>query len=115
MVNDAADMVNGWLISPCGYVGILVARDEPAGFGRAPARRSRPTHCCHRPRRRAIQYSETVVGQPIAGGVLDAPPARGMTATCGASACPLLLHLARIHLDGGVEHLGRERRRDVER
>src|SRR3954463_15304573 len=72
---------------------MLVGRDEPAGIGRTSGRRSRPAQSCHRPRRRAIQYSETVVGQPIGGGVLDAPPARGMTATCGASACPYFFTL----------------------
>ncbi|MCP1745276.1 hypothetical protein ABIF65_006950 [Bradyrhizobium japonicum] len=30
--------------------------------------------CCHCPRRRAIQYSETVVLESIGRGVLDAPP-----------------------------------------
>ena len=35
---------------------------------------------CHRPRRRAIQYSETLVIEPRSCGVLDSPPSRGMTA-----------------------------------
>jgi len=34
---------------------------------------------CHRPRRRAIQYAETIVIKDRWRGVLDAPLSRGMT------------------------------------
>src|ERR1700674_2454588 len=37
---------------------------------------------CHRPRRRAIQYSEASMMESIGRGVLDTPPSRGMTSRC---------------------------------
>ncbi|MET3155625.1 hypothetical protein ABIE85_001419 [Bradyrhizobium diazoefficiens] len=40
---------------------------------------------CHRPRRRAIQYAETVVIESTGRGVLDSPLSRGMTEVGGAA------------------------------
>src|ERR1700742_4017050 len=43
----------------------------------------------HRPRRRAIQYSEASAIDPRSRGVLDTPHARGMTIRCKATKrCP---------------------------
>src|SRR3954468_25061339 len=52
--------------------------------------RKRLSHnCCHRPRRRAIQYAEAVVIETMARGVLDAPPSRGMTPLLMALSLPI--------------------------
>src|SRR3954447_2859031 len=80
MVNDAADMVNGWLISPCGYVS--------GGLGWALGQMCSPSTELSPPAKGGDPVLRDGSGQSTGGGVLDAPPARGMTATCGASACP---------------------------
>ncbi len=55
-------------------------------FARNDAERVCPTHGCHRPRRRTIQYSRGSYGRLRGGGVLDTPLSRGMTAGDGAAA-----------------------------
>ena len=73
------------------------AKAKAAWRSRAPTNAS-----CHRPRKRAIQYSRDVSDEREAAAYSDSPPSRGMTTRSGARRCPLRRRLLARLVDRDV-------------